>query len=460
MKRNLSKLISIFLIILSLGMVFGFAEPANNKIQANIFINKVDVSGMTKEQALKALKNSFDPTINGASVQLVYGANTWKLGYKTIAVSYNYTKAIEEALSIVRDTPTTSDSSITPVTTASSITTSSPIVPPVAPITRKDIALTMTYNSNSITNFLSTISKKINTSPVNAVMKTTGRTFVITDGKNGTSLDVNNSLNKIVKSITSLSKTKVVLVTKVVIPQYTKSNFLNIKDKLGEFTTYFNNSTVSRVTNIKVAAGNVNNYIIMPNEIFSVNKTVGPRLEETGFKLAHVIVNNRFVDGIGGGICQVSTTLYNAVLLANLKIIERNHHSIPSTYVKVGRDATISGDAKDLKFQNTTKYPIYLTNEVKNGQITFRIYGKNDYPNRKVVIKTQILSETRPTTHYVNDPTLPKGKVVVDVYPAPAYTVQSTREIYENGKLISTEDLYLDKYPLINGIKKIGTKTN
>lgn len=454
MKRIFTKILGLAMALLLLTSVLGFASPVNNTIQANVSVNGIDVSGMTREQALSKLKSTYDSQLNNSYVLLNYGTILWRLDYKDMSVVYNYPKAIDEALSVTREPASTTDSSIStngPNTTGSSIDVKYP---------KKNIVLTMTYSKKNITNFLNGIGSRINVKPVNATLKISGKTFTIIDGKKGLSLDIDTVTSKIIKSITPNGKSKIVLSTKVTNPEYNKDNLLDVKDKLGEYTTHYKKSDIDRVTNIKIAAGNITNIIVMPNEILSVNKTIGPRLEENGFKLAHVIVQNKFVDGIGGGICQVSTTLYNAALYANLKIIERNHHSIPSTYVSLGRDATISGDSKDLKIQNNTPYPLYIVNEVEGNHITFKIYGKNVYPNRKVKIKTQILAVKKPTTTtVVEDPTLPKGTVVVDTKPSSGYTVKSFREVYENGKLLYVEDLYTDKYPTINEIKKVGTKT-
>lgn len=455
MRQKFLKLISIGLILFLLLSSMGFTFDGSSAIGQNISISGVDVSGMTRTEALTKLKNAYEKQLEDSYILLKYGTILWKMDYKDIAATYNYSKAIDNAFSIVREVKNTSGSAVT--TGGTSVTTDSSIAPDYKNI---NIALTLSYNKKNITDYLSKLSERINIAPRNAMMKISGRNFTIIDGKKGSALDIDDASTKIFKAIQSSSKKPIILTTVQVAPKYNRNNLLDIKDKLGEYTTYFNAKDEDRVTNLKVASNNINNFIVMPNEIFSVNKTIGPRLEENGFKLAHVIVNNKFVDGIGGGVCQVSTTLYNAVLLANLKIVERNHHSIPSTYVPLGRDATISGNSKDFKFQNNTKYPIYITNEVDGSHIKFTIYGKNDYPKRKVKIKTEIISVTRPTTKLVDDPTLPKGTIVVDTKPFSAYTVESYRDVYENGKLLYEEKLFTDKYPLINGIKKVGTKTN
>jgi len=174
--------------------------------------------------------------------------------------------------------------------------------------------------------------------------------------------------------------------------------------------------------------------------------------------VAKVIVNNQLVPGIGGGICQVSSTLYNAVLLSNLKIIERKNHSLPSTYVSLGRDATISGDTIDFKFQNNTGYPILIYGQIKGNKLTCTIFGKNDFPDRSVKILTEIISKTEPSISTIEDPTLPLGAVVEERTAYPAFVVKSYRKVLEAGKELYTEPLFTDRYPLVNGIRKIGTK--
>lgn len=174
--------------------------------------------------------------------------------------------------------------------------------------------------------------------------------------------------------------------------------------------------------------------------------------------MAKIIMNNQYVSGIGGGICQVSSTLYNAVLYSNLEIVERKNHTLPSTYVDMGRDATISGDYIDLKFKNNTGYPIYIYGEMKGNKVRFTIYGKNDIQDRFVEIKTEMVSKTDPATEIIEDSTLPEGTVVEERKASPSYTVKSYKVIKEKGKEDIIVPLYTDIYPLVNGIKRVGIK--
>ena len=128
---------------------------------------------------------------------------------------------------------------------------------------------------------------------------------------------------------------------------------------ISSFSTSLGTSSITRISNIEVCAKAINGKILMPGEIFSFNEVVGKRTKERGYKEAPVIVNNKVESGLGGGICQVSSTLYNAVLIAGIHNIDRTHHSFPSEYVELGLDATVDWENIDFKFTNTLEYPIY-----------------------------------------------------------------------------------------------------
>lgn len=453
MKRHFLKFAIVTLLLSSLIYLSGVTAAADNIISSNVYINGISVGDMTTDDAMSALKKNLDPQNSNSYVLLKYGYELWRLDYKTLKISYNYQKGINDALLYSQNDSmknSTTSSSVT-AKASSALNTKSP---------RKDINMAFTYDKSALNNFFDMICKKIEVSPVDPKLSINGKKFKILSGKNGRMLDRDIAADAIVQNVALSIRKAIPLKLEVVKPKHDNTSLVNIKDKLGEYTTRFSSSDVDRVTNISIAAENLNGFILMPNDIISVNKTIGPRSEDTGFKNAHVIVNDELVDGIGGGICQVSTTLYNAVLLADLKIVERTHHSIPSTYVSLGRDATISGNYKDFKFQNNTNFPIYITSKVTKSHVTFTLYGKNEHPGRKVKIITRILSTIKPATKIVKDPTAPAGTIVKDKKAYSAYVVESSREVYEKGKLLYAEPLFTDKYPLINGLKIIGSKKN
>ena len=138
-------------------------------------------------------------------------------------------------------------------------------------------------------------------------------------------------------------------------------------DCLGTYSSRYNAGDVNRSYNVALASKNINGLILAPGEVFSYNDSVGPRTTARGFRVAHVYVGNRVEDGVGGGICQVSSTLYNAVVLSDLKIVTRTNHSLPVSYVPMGRDATVSYGSIDFKFENNTKMPIKISASASGG---------------------------------------------------------------------------------------------
>jgi vancomycin resistance protein YoaR len=167
-------------------------------------------------------------------------------------------------------------------------------------------------------------------------------------------------------------------------PKVTASDLGKMGTLLAAFTTDYGGSPRNRKANVALAASKINGTLMAPGEVFSYNACVGPREAELGWKMAHQYQDGLVVDGIGGGVCQVSTTLYNAVLLADLKIVLRENHSMPVAYVRPGRDATVSYDSVDFKFENSTDGPIFLGAKADGETLTFRLYGTKP-PERKVL---------------------------------------------------------------------------
>lgn len=188
---------------------------------------------------------------------------------------------------------------------------------------------------------------------------------------------------------------------------------------LGEFTTTFSTSKVNRSTNLRLAAEKINGTVLLPGETFSYNKIVGERTIAAGFKEAGVYVNGELVDGLGGGICQISSTVFNAALFANLKIKEVHYHPYVSSYVPIGRDATVAYGSKDFQFINSRKYAIKIECYASGGVAKCKIYGFKENPEYDVKISTNITSKTD------------------------TYTKSSTyRTLYLNGKKVSSERIY------------------
>lgn len=204
-----------------------------------------------------------------------------------------------------------------------------------------------------------------------------GEPFVYSEGRDGAECDKERLLDDISASLNG-DFGEVMLQVKAVKRSQSLGRIKSCTQKLSAFTTYFSADSAERSHNIRLASQFINGAVIMPDETFSFNGTVGARTEERGFKKANIIEDGKFVQGTGGGVCQVSTTLYNAALLSGLEIVEYHPHSLQVGYVAPSRDAMVSGNYFDLKFKNTRLTPIYVRVNCNYGSVCCTIYGEPD----------------------------------------------------------------------------------
>lgn len=216
-------------------------------------------------------------------------------------------------------------------------------------------------------------------------------------------------------------------------------------DLVSEYTTHFPASNRPRCSNIKLASSKLNGAIVMPGERLSFNGTVGQRTLRGGFKLAGVYKAGKHDVGVGGGICQVSTTLYNASLFANLRIRQRSNHSLPVAYVPLGRDATVDYGSLDLVVENTTKAPIGVVDTYQPGRLTFRILGKKEPGLTVKIIQEGSRSWDMPVATHL-DRGLPPGARRIVEPGSRGHAVRTYRLVYRNGKLVERQSLGSSTY--------------
>ena len=213
-----------------------------------------------------------------------------------------------------------------------------------------------------------------------------------------------------------------------------------ITDVVSEFTSHFSEGNENRAANIHNAARRLTGTVIMPGETFSFNKTLGQRTAKNGFKLAGVYNNGKHDFDIGGGICQISGTLYNATLLANLKIVQRSCHTFPVPYLPVGRDATVSFPNPDFAFKNSSDTPIAIAADAHGGTLTFRVLGVKD-PSLEVKVVTEGHSTWSRGEKVIIDKSLAPGKRVIEEKGGPGHRINTYRLVYRDGKQVEREDL-------------------
>lgn len=221
---------------------------------------------------------------------------------------------------------------------------------------------------------------------------------------------------------------------------------------LGTCTTNYDASNINRNNNLMLAAKKINNTIVNPGEVFSYNQTVGQRTISSGFKEAKAYANGKVVLDVGGGICQLSSTLYNSVMLSNLEVTERKSHYFKTSYLPAGRDATVSWGSIDFKFKNTRKYPIKIVAKAQDGIVKVDLYGIKQDDDCDIKIESSETSIIPMEEIYEQDNTLPKGSQVITQYGEDGCTSETYKIISKNGFVVSKTLVSKDTY---NNLPKI-----
>lgn len=325
----------------------------------------------------------------------------------------------------------------------------------------KNIVFNITYEfNNDIFNENMAVFNEIELKePVNAEYKYSDSKIVITEGENGETLNFEKLFNEFKSNLINSSKLSNIdlqLAIDVLKPEIRKEDIVDMgmTEVLGEFTTNFNLSNWPRSENIRVATKTINGSIIEPGGVFSLNETTGPRTLAKGYKEAGVYINGRVSTGVGGGLCQVSTTLYNAALYADIEILQRSKHSLTVPYVPLSRDAAVSYGIQDIKIKNNTDKYIYIHCHVYENTLTFELIGtKKD--NIDIELETVIHKTIKPDVKEIQDDTLEPGtrKVVQNGYTG--YTSSLYKHYYSNGEKIKTIKMSTDTYKTLPVLIKV-----
>ena len=228
-------------------------------------------------------------------------------------------------------------------------------------------------------------------------------------------------------------------------------------DELATFSTRYDVSDKDRSTNLELASNKINGTVVLPGDVFSYNKVVGARTSGAGYKNAKIYEAGKVVDGIGGGICQISSTLYNTALLANLEIVERRNHQFVTSYVEPGKDATVVYGSTDFKFKNTRKYPIRIVATAKNGIANISIYGIKEDVEYTFKFDIKRVATIPYKTEYIDDSSLPAGTEEIEQRGVLGLKTETYLTKLLNGKVVSTTLLSKDTYSAMTKIVKRGT---
>ena len=358
------------------------AQDSSETISSGVYIGDVNVSGMTEDEARQAVEEGMS-AIRSTSITLKVDDATAVVNAGEFGLSWKNTDVVEEALGLGK-----SGNIIKRYKDKKDLENES-----------KRYTMEYSTDKDAIKKVIQAKADVFNREPTDAEISTDSGVFEVIRGENGIEVNVDKSVKKIYKYMKEEwdgESTTIELFADVKEPECTTDDLASITDVLGTATTYYG-STYSRNKNVETGAAKLNGHLIMPGEVFSVTSAVTPFTEENGYEPAPSYESGKVVDSYGGGICQVSTTLYNAVLKAELEVVERHNHSMIVTYVDPSKDAAIAEGLMDFQFANNTEYPVFISGYAYGGELTFTIYGHETRdPNRTVEYVSETTSTTNP----------------------------------------------------------------
>lgn len=510
-KKRKKILISIFIIMCAMllfSTIFAIINSMNNRIISGIYLQGIDISGMTKEQAETRFKELIE-TVLQKKIVLKYGEIENIINLSDLGVSYQIDEAINEACNLGR---------------ASNIFKNNWDIVQTK-LLKKNITIKINYDEETLNSKIEAMLKLLPGTVQEYSYYIDNENLIIINGKPGITIEREKLKNIIYAEIQELkSDTTIVNIPVInkepdkidlekihseiykeaqdayitqepltVHPNVNGIDFaismedakklleedkeeysiplkITIADKtvndlgedafpnvLGTFTTRYDASNKNRSNNISLASEKIDGTVIMPGETFSYNQTVGKRTIDAGYKEAGAYAGGKVVQEVGGGICQVSSTLYNAVLYANLEIVDRSNHYFETSYVDPGRDATVSWGSVDFKFKNNRKYPIKIEAISKNGVTKMSIKGIKEEKEYEVIIQSKVTSIIQKNVKYKEDHSLDSAVEQVEQEGHNGCTSKTYKILKLNGAIVSTEEISADYYHALDKIVIKGT---
>jgi len=440
--RKISIIIIVIIFLISTTVIAFFAWILNQKtFYAGIKVENIVLSGIDKLKAREKIQDEINKNFIGKKLTLKHGDKEWNIDLNEISYSFLVDNAIENAYRIGRE-----GNFISRLMTVYRLRKNHVNIPLVAQFDRSKLRSVLEGIKNEIDQ------KEVNASAIFKNGKITFNEEVI--GKN---VDVDKNLDLIENILLEKNFSPIELIVDDIYPRVRYNDISVINKVISSFSTSFNPQKVDRSYNIKLACDRIDNTILLPGDTFSMDKALGPRTISNGYRNAPVIIKGKFLEGVGGGVCQVTTTLYVAVLKSKLEVVERRPHSMPLGYVDPGQDATISEGYIDFKFKNNKEYPILISAQVSGSNIIIRIVGIEEEVPQTVKLKSVVVKQLPPEKEIVIfDENVPIGEVVVEKAAVTGQKVVVYRETYDkNNRLVEREKISEDTYQPVRGVIRV-----
>ncbi|WP_069997687.1 VanW family protein [Cellulosilyticum sp. I15G10I2] len=410
-----------------------------------VLINETNISGLTRMEAYQKIQDSLNKQTENKNLVIYKGDISYKIPFSNLGSEYNMEEVLDQAYAVghqgnlfekyryMKNPP------------------------------QKDTVFDLKhiYDKEKIHQTVEAYSSKFHIAPIDATIERKDRQFIVTPELEGQELDLVATVEKIFTVLDSEPEADIKIEAEVnkIPAKYTSESFKDIQSIVASFTTSFNNADANRNTNLAVAAHKINT-MLLPGEVFSLAKQLEPINYNSGYRASKVIVNGRLEDGIGGGICQIASTLYNSLLLTNLDITMRQNHSLPVAYVPLGRDATYATNAIDFKFKNTTDYPLFIESYCENNKVYVNLFAhpsvKSEYEIKFDSVTTEVINP--PAPKYIEDPELAQGTKVEELKALSGKKVKLYKLYYKENTLVKKELVNNSYYRPRGATIRVGTR--
>lgn len=413
-------------------------DTVQTEMYDGVKIGPVDIGGMTKEEATQAVESyiaelgtrKLTLQLSGSDKRIEASAAEAGLSWANTDVLDNFGK-LDKSGNVIQRYKMKKDS------------------------THEDtlLELELAVDEAKIRAWIEANIESLQSPAVDAVVQKTEQGFSITPEQDGSTIDVDASVQAVKTALTDgwdYADCTVELVGSVMNPRVTAAECQKIgSTPMAEFTTSYTSSGTSRCKNIDAAVGKINGSVLMPGDKFSCLEHMLPFTAENGYYPAGSYLNGMLVDSYGGGVCQVSTTLYNAVLLAELEVTQRYNHGLTVGYVQLSSDAAIAeSSGMDFCFINNSNAPVYIEGYTQDKHVTFKIYGLDERPaNRKIEYKSAVIEVLNPPEDVIKeDPSLPEGARRVTQSSHTGYRAELYKYVYVDGAQVSKERVNTSYY--------------
>ncbi len=422
-------------------------EETEDTIYSGIYVDGKDVSGMTYEKAYTYINSKVDTNTDGTVITIKSsdGTHSYSYTFQDFELEFDVAGAVDSAINFAKDS--TSDDWWRQFKALEGGTV--------------DFAI-MSYNKAQVRSFVNAISDDITVEAKDATLKHVNGQFIVTSAQTGYTIDKDTILTQVYELIDNREFGKEITFDIIVTePAHKDADVSGITGIIGTYSSPYTGGDENRIQNLRNGCEKISGVIVYPGEEFSTNEHFNPCTEENGWANAGTIVNGRIEDSIGGGMCQVSSALYIALLNAELEISERFNHSMKVGYADYAFDATLAGDYKDLKFINDTDCAVFIESYLSNSNVVVNIYGKEIHSSgRTLKFYNKLIETTEPDEPITKeDDTLPEGTTQIDVTAMNGYVYELYKEIYENGVLQETVKVNKSTYLPRRQVTLVGTKS-